>query len=52
MTHPLYELSELIKKKEDELFWARLNPEKVARGETDKLEREIRILKELYWEMV
>ncbi|WP_168188410.1 hypothetical protein [Thermococcus indicus] len=47
-----WELKELIKQKEDELFWKRLNPEAVLRGETDKLEGEIKVLKELYWEMI
>lgn len=46
------ELKELIKQKEDELFWKRLNPEAVARGETERLEGELKTLKELYWEMV
>ncbi|WP_297503064.1 hypothetical protein [Thermococcus sp.] len=44
-----WELKRLIEQKEDELFWKRLNPDAVARGETEKLEGELKILKELYW---
>ena len=52
MTHPLYDLKRLIQEKEDELFWAQFNPEKVAKGETDRLRAEIKTLKRLYWEMI
>jgi len=52
MTHPLVELKRLIQEKEDELFWAQFNPDKIARGETDRLRQELRVLKQLYWEMV
>jgi len=52
MTHPLVELKRMIEEKEDELFWAQFNQEKVARGETDKLREELKVLKTLYWEMV
>jgi len=52
MTHPLYELKRLIERKEEELFWKRLDPDAIVSGETDRLENEIRTLKRLYWEMI
>ncbi|WP_297072937.1 hypothetical protein [Thermococcus sp.] len=52
MTYLPYEIKKLIQQKEDELFWAQFNPEKVVKGETDRLRAEIKTLKRLYWEMV
>jgi len=46
------ELKKLIERKEEELFWKRLDPKAVVSGETDRLEGEIRILKRIYWESV
>lgn len=46
------ELKKLIERKEEELFWKRLDPKAVVSGETECLEGEIRILKRIYWESV
>ncbi|WP_167910219.1 hypothetical protein [Thermococcus sp. Bubb.Bath] len=49
---PAYKLKELIKQKEDELFWKRFDANAILSGETERLEGEIKILKRLYWEMM